>query len=75
MCRIPQVDGSINFEVVKTLKKEDINKRWIESHPQYDSEDVIHELNRREQILIFHLRTLAPVLFTNGEKGNGMPNM
>ena len=52
-----QTDRSTSYEEAKTLVKAKQQKQWRQQHPRHNSADPYHLLPRREQVVIFRLRT------------------
>jgi hypothetical protein len=47
----------VSFAEAKTLIKANQWKKWKQEHPSYNAMDGYHLLTRREQVIIFRLRT------------------
>ncbi|XP_064645142.1 uncharacterized protein LOC135498689 [Lineus longissimus] len=52
-----QCDLSLSYSENKTELKQGYRKKWKEEHPKHDEGDCCYQLTRREQVLIFRLRT------------------
>jgi hypothetical protein len=50
-------DRTVSFAEAKTLIKANQWKKWKQEHPNYNAMDGYHLLTRREQVIIFRLRT------------------
>ena len=54
---LPQEDRSTTYNEAKTMIKTKIDSNWKEKHTAFNPKDHFYQLNRREQVLIFRLRT------------------
>ena len=54
---LPQEDRSTTYNEAKTMIKTKIDSNWKEKHTAFNPKDPFYQLNRREQVLIFRLRT------------------
>ena len=52
-----QEDRSTSFFEAKTIIKAKQQKKWMQEHPRYNRADPYHLLPRREQVIMFRLRT------------------
>jgi hypothetical protein len=50
-------DTSLSYNEAKTAVKAAPGTKWRNSHPEYDQNNNIYRLTRREQVIIFRLRT------------------
>ena len=54
---LEQLEEGCTYEESKTHIKAAIQKRWKESHPNYNARDPVRWLSRKQQTTIFRLRT------------------
>ena len=52
-----QIDRSTSYSEAKTIIRAEQLRQWHQQHPRYNSSDPFHLLPRREQVVIFRLRT------------------
>ena len=52
-----QTDRSTSYTEAKTIIRAEQLRQWHQQHPRYDRSDPFHLLPRREQVVIFRLRT------------------
>jgi hypothetical protein len=52
-----QTDTSLSYNEAKTTVKAALRTNWRNGHPEYDQNNNIYRLTRREHVIIFHLRT------------------
>ena len=52
-----QVQSNVTFDEAKSIIKEQSRKAWLLKHPNHNPNDHYHMLGRREQVIIFRLRT------------------
>ena len=52
-----QVDRSTSYSEAKTIIKAKQQRKWRLEHPRYNKMDPYYLLNRREQVMMFRLRT------------------
>ena len=53
---LEQIHQDLNLNETKTIINATIDKRWKETHPQYDKKDHIYNLSHADQVTIFRLR-------------------
>ena len=53
---LEQIHQDLNLNETKTIINATIDKRWKETHPQYDKKDRIYNLSHADQVTIFRLR-------------------
>ena len=53
---LEQIHQDLNLNETKTIINATIDKRWKETHPQYDKKDHICNLSHADQVTIFRLR-------------------
>ena len=53
---LEQIHQDLNLNETKTIINATIDKRWKETHPQYDKKDHICNLTHADQVTIFRLR-------------------
>ena len=54
---LEQIESDLTYREVKSKIKTSLNNKWKESHPEYNKQDGVYCLNRRDQTTIFRLRT------------------
>ena len=54
---LEQIESDLTYREVKSIIKTSLNNKWKESHPEYNKQDGVYCLNRRDQTTIFRLRT------------------
>ena len=52
-----QIENDLMLHEMKTITKTAVRRRWNEAHPNHNKEDPYHQLTRKEQVIIFRLRT------------------
>ena len=55
--RETQIDRSTSYKEEKSLIKKHQQNQWNANHPCHNKADPYHKLNRKEQVIIFRLRT------------------
>ena len=55
--QLEQIERDLMYSEVKTIIKNSMNNKWKESHPEFNRQDGVHQLDRRGQTTIFRLRT------------------
>ena len=53
---LEQIHQDLNLNETKTIINAIIDKKWKETHPQYDKKDHICNLSHADQVIIFRLR-------------------
>ena len=53
---LEQIHQDLNLNETRTIINATIDKRWKETHPQYDKKDHIYNLSHADQVTIFRLR-------------------
>ena len=55
--RLDQEDKSVTYQDEKTIIKSIINKKWRQTHPDFNPSDSLHRLSRADQVILLRLRT------------------
>ena len=55
--QLEQIERDLMYSEVKTIIKNSMKNKWKESHPEFNRQDGVHQLDRRGQTTIFRLRT------------------
>ncbi|KAK3766526.1 hypothetical protein RRG08_056456 [Elysia crispata] len=55
--QLEQIERDLMCSEVKTIIKNSMKNKWKESHPEFNRQDGVHQLDRRGQTTIFRLRT------------------
>ena len=54
--QLEQIERDLMYSEVKTIIKNSMKNKWKESHPEFNRQDGVHQLDRRGQTTIFRLR-------------------
>jgi len=54
---LPQTDASVTYTGSKRFVRSRYRNKWNIEHPGYKKDDAYYQINRKEQVTIFKLRT------------------